>query len=174
MITTLPQFVTQLRWPRGKWLDCGCQGHQFESCLSCKIDIVPRQMEYYQEWLFKNAIIFRVTQISTVRWREHKDGRTFGEHMVSYGKLPNCHCWIMASWCWLVGKIIFTSTLVEQTNIHIDSGWIFGEFVVSYEKLMSCHGGTMASWRQLVEQINIHIDSGLSKITAPWSSSSGN
>ena len=83
---------------------------------------------------------------------------------------------IVASWHCGVGwwnKLIFTSTLVEQTNIHLDSGWIFGESVASYEKLMSCHGGIMASWRQLVEQINIHIDSGLSKITAR-SSSSGN
>ena len=55
---------------------------------------------------------------------------------------------------------------MEQTNIHLDSGWIFGERVASYGKLMSCHGGIIASWRQLVEQINIHIDSGLSKITA--------
>ena len=111
MIPTLPQYITQLRWPRGKWLDCGCQGHQFESCWSSKIEILLRQMEYYNEWLSKNALIFRVTQISTMRQREYKDGRIFGEHVASYGELLNCHCSIMALWCWLV----------EQINIHIDS-----------------------------------------------------
>ena len=57
---------------------------------------------------------------------------------------------IVASWHCGVGwwnKLIFTSTLVEQTNIHLDSGWIFGERVASYGKLMSLHGGTMASGR---------------------------
>ena len=104
-------------------------------------------MEYYKEWLSKNALIFRVTQILTMRQHEYKDGRIFGEHVASYGELLN---WFVASWQCGVGwwnKLIFTSTLVEQTNIHLDSVWIFGERVASYGKLMSLHGGTMASGR---------------------------
>ena len=96
LITNLPWVIIQPRWPRGKQLDCGCQGPLFESCSNASstggwqllepYGILNQKVVAMSGWSLKTIKAIARSQLANGKW--HRSWMFDGVKVMS---LDNAH-----------------------------------------------------------------------------------